>query len=107
MHSSLTETEVSDKQFGKLARAGFIEPTPLTLIARPVCNLVMERRDNEFVSRFRKLPSRVSVLAVNVKPRIQRDYSGPTVSHIFLILCVGIMRAALTYISFTSRVCIT
>lgn len=46
----------SDKQFGKLAHVGFIEPT-LTLIARPVCNLVMERLDNEFVSGFRKLPS--------------------------------------------------
>lgn len=51
MYSALTETKAPDKQFGKLARAGFIEPA-LTLIARPVCNLVMERPDNEFVSRF-------------------------------------------------------
>lgn len=76
MHSPLTETQASDKQFGKLARTGFIEST-LTLIARPVCNLVMERLDNEFVSRFRKLPSRVSVLAMNVKLRMQLDYSVP------------------------------
>jgi len=64
MYSSLTKTEASDKQFGKLVRTGFIE-LALTLIARPVCNLVMERLDNEFVSRFRKLSSRVSVLTVN------------------------------------------
>lgn len=74
MHSLLTKTEAPDKQFGKLVRTGFIELT-LTLIARPVCNLVMERLDNEFVSRFRKLSSRVPVLAVNIKPRMQLDYS--------------------------------
>lgn len=51
MYGALTETKTPDKQFGKLARAGFIEPA-LTLIARPVCNLVMEWPDNEFVSRF-------------------------------------------------------
>lgn len=76
MHTSLTETEAADKQFGKLARTGFIEPA-LTLIARPVCNLVMERLDNELVSGFQKLSSRDFALAVNVKPRTQLDYSLP------------------------------
>lgn len=54
MRSRPTQMKASDKQFGKLAPAGFIEAT-LTLIARPVCNLVMERLDNESVSGFRKL----------------------------------------------------
>lgn len=64
----LAETKLSDKQFGKLARAGFIEVT-VTLIARLVCNLVMERPDNELVSGLRKVAR-----AINAKPRMKGKY---------------------------------